>query len=159
MDRLKRRLLWMGVKWRNRSQIIDREETEWEPIPPVDVDKLGEFIRRTYKWTKDSLLDNIQSIGHMNWQLQEYGTISGDCDDLATYSSYLLLRMGYTVVYRINIWEERHVVCAFSVPGGWQVIDNRWIYPVVCNRYDAILGRSKYDKLITASEFMSLPLK
>ena len=157
---LRKMLLRIGINWRNKySRTVQRTETKWEPLVPADLNALQTFIHMTYIWTKDSLLDNIQSIQHMNWQLEHTGKIRGDCDDLATYSSYLLLRMKYTQVIRVNIWEERHVICAFSISNGWQVVDNRKMHPPYYGSlHKSILQRSEYDELVTISEHMSLPI-
>jgi hypothetical protein len=39
--------------------------------------------------------------------------IKGDCDDLASYAAWMLLRMGYQA-YRINLLAHRHVICVFK---------------------------------------------
>lgn len=92
------------------------KRTKWQPELPLSIGSLREFVISNYKWTSDSiygLLDHILPVAHMNWQLETTGFIRGDCDDFATYTSYLLIRMGYTHVYRVNIIDQKHVVCVF----------------------------------------------
>jgi hypothetical protein len=99
--------------------------TKWEPIIPTSVDELDKFMSYYFHWHSDpvyGLLDHIQPIGHMNYQLLCKNYIEGDCDDLATYACYMLSRMGYEGVYRVNLISHRHVICVFRI-GIWY----RWI--------------------------------
>jgi hypothetical protein len=57
----------------------------------------------------------LNSIKHMNWQLKNKGIIEGDCDDLATYSCYMALRIFGQRAYRVNIISMRHVICVFEL--------------------------------------------
>jgi hypothetical protein len=104
-----------------------KKETNWEPelqvsSSPKDayneekvVADVDGFMEKYFVWTQDEaygLLDNVQTIKHINWQIQTKNTIKGDCDDAATYTAYLLLRMcKYVKTYRINMLDRKHVVC------------------------------------------------
>ena len=71
--------------------------TDWEPEIPADLEALSTFIRNHYKWTEDpvhGLLDHIKPVRHMNLLLKDNDLIEGDCDDLSTYTAYMLGRMG-----------------------------------------------------------------
>jgi hypothetical protein len=63
----------------------------------------------------------------MNWQLENCGEIEGDCDDLATYVAYMLRRMGYQNVYRVNIVRYRHVICVFKDNNKYRYFSNQYL--------------------------------
>ena len=104
-----------------------KKETNWEPelqvsSSPKDayneekvVADVDSFMEKHFVWTQDEvygLLDNVQTVKHINWQIQTKNIIKGDCDDAATYTAYLLLRMcKYVKTYRINMLDREHVVC------------------------------------------------
>ena len=115
-------ILGLLVSLRNSvSRLIGRftERNDWQPdFPSFDtkdqyLNYMRDFCENHYHWTSDpvyGLLDNVQSIKHMNWQLKKKGIIEGDCDDLATYSCYFALKLFAYKTYRINIISERHVI-------------------------------------------------
>ena len=109
----------------NVSKMISTfiRKTDWQPeIPKYDsIDQALEYMKafceKHYIWKADpvyGLLDNVYSIKHINWQLKNKGIIEGDCDDLATYSCYIALRIFGYKAYRINIISMRHVICVFE---------------------------------------------
>lgn len=149
---LRTMLLKIMIRYRN-FRVVHREETDWEPLPPQDLEELGVFIQRTYRSSGDTAMHSIK---HMNWELHEYGSIGGDLNH-TTYTSYMLYRMGYEV-YRANIWKG-DVVCIFDVSTGWQVIDNKMVFPPHNGtRDEAILQTSQYDTLTIVYEPMTLPM-
>ena len=106
-------------------------KTDWEPFVPVSLLSFREFIKRSYRWTSDPLygiLDHVQPVEHMNYQLKTNKFIRGDCDDLATYSCYTLSRMGFTP-YRVNVYTHKHVICVFSTsqPKRYHYVDNDYL--------------------------------
>lgn len=100
------------------------KETSWQPdVSSWDMRILRDWVNNHYIWKQDlayGLLDNIYSIRHMNWQLKKHGHIKGDCDDLATYTIYLALRIfGYNHSCRVNVISQKHVICLFYADGLW----------------------------------------
>ena len=90
--------------------------TDWQPPLSESIYALANYCMKHIFWISDplrGLLDHIQPIKHMNWQLEKYGTLMGDCDDSATWIAYMLKRMGFPVVYRVNIVRYTHVICVF----------------------------------------------
>ena len=105
--------------------------TTWEPEIPDDLGALGTFMGTHYKWTEDpvhGLLDHIKPVVHMNLSLKDNGLIKGDCDDLATYTCYMLKRMGYKKIYRANIISHLHVICVFKHDDHYRYADNSRLY-------------------------------
>lgn len=104
-----------------------RKETNWEPELPISnspnddynedevISAVDNFMGEHFVWKQDEaygLFDNVQTIKHMNLQLQTKNVINGDCDDAATYTAYLLLKTcKYVSTYRVNMLDRRHVVC------------------------------------------------
>lgn|GEM_PF-3494085 len=121
------------VKMRNAGSRIlagRYEETDWEPPVPGSLSELSEFCRKKMEYKGDparGLLDHIQPVPHMNWQLQNSGKIKGDCDDLATYVAYMLKRMGYQHAYRVNIMRHRHVICVFRYNSSYRYFSNQYL--------------------------------
>ena len=115
-------MLGLFISFRNAvSKIINSftKRTDWQPDFPNFTSKdqalkhMRIFCEDHYRWKADpvyGLLDNVQSIKHMNWQLKNNGIIEGDCDDLATYSCYYALKLFAYKSYRINIASKRHVI-------------------------------------------------
>ena len=92
------------------------KKTTWQPPIPSSIEELAKFMKEKTKWVQDpiwGLLDHIQPIDHMNYTLITKGKVEGDCDDLATYAGYMLGRMGYTRIYRVNLITHQHVICIF----------------------------------------------
>lgn len=97
--------------------------TKWNPPVPSTPEELEKFMESRTEWKSDplwGLLDHIQPVEHMNYQLLMgnsdvvgIGIIHGDCDDLATYAGYMLDRMGATS-YRVNMPKYQHVICVFK---------------------------------------------
>lgn len=123
------KLLDIGLSIRDGfSRLLSHglSETDYEPDVCGSISEFEIFIWRVYRWKRDygyGLLDNVYSIRHMNWQLEKTGVIRGDCDDLATYSCYMLGRMGYRV-WRVNMPSFLHVICVFSDGVGYDVVSN-----------------------------------
>ena len=121
------------IKIRNAgSRIIERryEKTDWEPPVPDSLPELSDFCKEKMKYKADpvrGLLDHIQPVRHMNWQLENSGTIEGDCDDMATYVAYMLKRIGYRRVYRVNIIRYRHVICVFKDDSQYRYFSNQYL--------------------------------
>jgi hypothetical protein len=114
------------------SRIIGRryKKTDWEPPVPDSLPELAEFCREKMKYKGDpvrGLLDHIQPVQHMNWQLENSGKIEGDCDDMATYVAYMLKRMGYEYVYRVNIARYKHVICVFKDGSEYKYFTNQYL--------------------------------
>ena len=106
------------------------KKTDWEPTMPASLDELSSFCREYMKYKPDparGVLDHIQPVKHMNWQLQNNGKIEGDCDDMATYVGYMLKRMNYERVYRVNIVRHRHVICVFKASGEYRYFTNQYL--------------------------------
>ena len=103
------------IKLRNKVSMLlglAYKKTKWEPYIPADLSALRHFIDTYYLWQSE-LVDHIQPVEHMNWQLKNKDVIEGDCDDFATYTAYMLKRMGYKEIYRVNIPAHKHVICVF----------------------------------------------
>jgi hypothetical protein len=121
------------IKIRNAgSRILARryEKTYWEPPVPGSLSELSDFCKQKMKYKGDpvrGLLDHIQPVRHMNWQLENSGKIEGDCDDMATYVAYMLRRMGYQSVYRVNIMRYRHVICVFRDDSSYRYFSNQYL--------------------------------
>ena len=121
------------IKIRNAgSRILARryEKTDWEPPAPDSLSELSEFCREKMKYKADparGLLDHILPVRHMNWQLENSGKIAGDCDDMATYVAYMLRRMDYQRVYRVNIIRYRHVICVFKDDSEYRYFSNQYL--------------------------------
>lgn len=137
------RMLLKIREWLSDKLNKERDTTRWEPDTPFTLDDFSNFMKYNTMWKIDEvhgLLDNIQSIGYMNWQLLNNGCIAGDCDDLATYACYMLSRMGY-VTYRVNLVEHLHVICIYTSDGSYS-----WCSNSKCNKtcytsmYEAIKG-------------------
>lgn len=97
---------------------------------PDSLSELAEFCREKMKYKPDparGLLDHIQPVKHMNWQLRNSGRIEGDCDDMATYVAYMLKRMGYQHVYRVNIARYKHVICVFKDESLYRYFSNQYL--------------------------------
>ena len=112
------------------SRIIGRkyEKTDWKPTMPVSLEELEKFCKEKLRYKADparGLLDHIQPVKHMNWQLEKRGYIEGDCDDMSTYVAYILTRMGYEEIYRVNIVKYRHVICVFKADDVYRYSSNR----------------------------------
>jgi len=110
----------------NISKMISTfiKKTDWQPeLPKYEtIDQALEYMKAFceghYRWKADpvyGLLDNVYSIKHLNWQLKNKGIIEGDCDDLATYSCYMALRIFGCKAYRVNIISMLHVICVFEL--------------------------------------------
>lgn len=128
-------ILFPLIKIRNAgSRLIGRryQKTNWKPEVPESLPKLYKFCRDNMEYKRDpvrGLLDHIQPIKHMNWQLETNGKIKGDCDDLATYAGYMLKRMGFSQVYRVNIVKYKHVICVFKDTDIYRYFSNRTYKP------------------------------
>lgn len=108
-------------------------KTKYEPPIPKNLGELQEFMSKVYDWESDPLwgiMDHIQPIEHMNYQLLRAGVIVGDCDDFATYTCYMLRRMGYAKTYRVNMPKQLHVICVFQSGSKWFWASNNFIYTV-----------------------------
>ena len=93
--------------------------TDLEPDLPISISRLADHCYGHLEWKEDpinGLMDHIQPIKHMNWQLKTNGMIEGDCDDLATWIGWMLKRMGIKHVKRVNIVKYKHVICVFFDP-------------------------------------------
>lgn len=121
------------IKFRNFvSKGIGRgyPTTTWEHSVFNDIGDLVTFSKENIEWRSDpihGLLDHIQPINHMNWQLKTFGTIRGDCDDIATWIGYMLKRMGYKECYRVNIVRHKHVICVFRKDTYYQYFSNQYL--------------------------------
>ena len=121
------------IKIRNAgSRILGRryKKTDWEPSVPGSLSELSSFCREKIRYKADpirGLLDHIQPVKHMNWQLENSGKIEGDCDDIATYVAYMLKRMGYKHVYRVNIVRHKHVICVFRDGSEYRYFSNQYL--------------------------------
>lgn len=122
------------IKLRNAlSGCLDNfyQKTKWQPdVSGWTLNTLRDFLINNYQWESDpvyGLLDHVQPIKHMNWQLRKYGVIKGDCDDLATYTIYLAMRIfGNKVAMRINLITRQHVIGLFDAnDGGWHWCSNQ----------------------------------
>jgi len=117
--------------------------TNWEPDVPLSIEMLGFIIAEKYKWIKDpiyGLLDHVLPIKHMNWQLQNTGCVKGDCDDFATYTSYILIRMGFKQVFRVNLIDKLHVICVFmNNDSVFDVFSNSSYYNTKSSNVDAAI--------------------
>ena len=101
--------------------------TDREPVLPGGLHELACWCRARMEWRRDRLwgyLDIVRTVGQMNKQLCERGIIRGDCEDLATYVGYLLHRMGYGEIWRVNIYSHRHVVCIFRSGDSYMLFSN-----------------------------------
>jgi hypothetical protein len=110
-----------------------RQETSWEPQAPGSIEDLEYFLQQAYRWKRDAaygLLDNMQTIRHMNWQLETTNRIEGDCDDFAKYTSYLLHRMGYRDIHIANILTMRHVIVIYGTGEAYNIFSNHIHYPI-----------------------------
>ena len=128
-------LKWLIKKRNEFSELWKRHErqTNEEPEIPKDLYELSVFMHRYYEWQRDplwGLCDHIKSIKHMNWYMKEYSEIRGDCDDLATYTLYLMAKMGYTELYRVNMPEFKHVIGVYknTKTFGYGGFSNRNLY-------------------------------
>lgn len=146
-------LLFPLIKLRNAgSKLIGKryKKTNWEPDIPGSLSELSQFCRENMKYKADpirGLLDHIQPVKHMNWQLEKNEKIQGDCDDLATYIGYMLKRMGYKRVYRVNIVRYKHVICAFRDDNAYRYFSNRSYYPgPFKSRYAAVSNWAERNK-------------
>ena len=110
-------LIWLRNRISKRmTKSYADKMTDWQPPQPISAYALASYCVNHMEWISDplhGLLDHIQPVEHMNWQLKNTGKLKGDCDDLATWVAYMLKRMGYPVVYRVNIVKYRHVICVF----------------------------------------------
>jgi len=107
--------------------------TNWEPPIPMNLSMLTAFARNKMVYKRDpvwGLLDNLQSIEAMNYQLKENGFIEGDCEDYAHYLGWTLERMGYSPTWSIAIPPYRHTLCAFKTDKGWRFFSNQVLYYV-----------------------------
>ena len=65
------------IKLRNAgSRMLARryEQTDWEPPVPNSLPEMADFCKATMEYKADparGLLDHIQPVKHMNWQLKE----------------------------------------------------------------------------------------
>jgi hypothetical protein len=121
-----------------------KKETDWEPELQVSkspkdiyneekvVADVDSFMEKHFVWTQDEvygLLDNVQTVRHMNWQIQSQNITKGDCDDAATYTAYLLLRMcKYVKTYRINMLDRQHVVCIANFNTDTENINHCYVF-------------------------------
>lgn len=126
-------LIWL----RNRASeklaaSYNNQLTDWEPPLPANIFVLADYCLRHLDWISDplrGLLDHIQPIKYMNWQLENTGKLKGDCDDLATWTAYMLKRMGFLAVYRVNIIRYRHVICVFRyAKDEYKIFSNMHLY-------------------------------
>ena len=125
-----------GILVRVRNAVSRRASkayptTDWEPEIPDDLKALSTFMRNHYEWTEDpvhGLLDHIKPVGHMNLSLKDNELIRGDCDDLSTYTAYMLGRMGYRKIYRVNVISHLHVICVFKHDDHYRYADNSRLY-------------------------------
>ncbi len=114
------------------SKIIARryEQTDWKPATPGSLDELEKFCKEKVKYKADparGLMDHIQPVKHMNWQLENRGHIEGDCDDISTYVAYMLRNMGYKEIYRVNIARYLHVICVFKTDEVYRYFTNQYL--------------------------------
>lgn len=114
------------------SRIIARryERTNWKPATPGSLDELETICKEKVKYKADparGLMDHIQPVEYMNWQLENRGYIEGDCDDISTYVAYVLKNMGYKEIYRVNIVRHRHVICVFRADGLYRYFTNQYL--------------------------------
>jgi len=126
-------LIWLRNRASKKLAITyDDKLTDWEIPLPESIYVLANYLINHALWISDplrGLLDHIQPVKHMNWQLQNSGVLKGDCDDLATWTAYMLKRMGFPVVYRVNIIKYRHVICVFRyAENKYRVFSNTLLY-------------------------------
>ncbi len=133
------------IKLRNAGSVIigrKYEKTDWKPDAPNSLSELSRFCRKNFQYKPDparGLLDHIQPVAHMNWQLKNRGKIEGDCDDMATYVGDMLKRMGYKNVFRVNIPKYRHVICVFKDGDLYRYFSNQIYRPGPFNSvYEAV---------------------
>lgn len=165
---MRRRLFQWLIKLRNRfSKTIEPLYRESDFVPPIPetLPELRQFIRAYYEWKSDpiyGLLDHVKSVKAMNYSLENKDIIIGDCDDLATYTAWMLLRMGGYKVYRVNIPTLKHVICVFErVDGQYQVADNRHLRSATYPSLDTAVklwAKVRKQRTLQTKHYISEPL-
>lgn len=119
---------WLIQLRKKFSKVVEPlyPESDYEPSIPRTLPELGQFMRDHYTWSRYPVYDHLKSIKAMNYDLEHESRVFGDCGGLATYTAWMLLRMSYPEVYRVNIPELKHVVCVFSYSiDDYRVADSR----------------------------------
>lgn len=96
-------------------------QTDWRPPVFSTPAGLENYARHFLKWQADpirGLLDHVKTVKAMNWQIRNDEKARGDCDDIATWLGWMLLRAGFEKVYRVNVCRHKHVICVFQMEVG-----------------------------------------
>ena len=119
-------ILLPAIKLRNLYSKIIKSKfliTKWEPPIPSSIEELESLYKDKMEWREEKL-DYIRPIENMNYQLRYQDYMEGDCDDLATWIGYMLKRMNFKNVYRVNIAGHKHVICIYKLLQSYFYISN-----------------------------------